>query len=91
MTWNKFYVGTEAQVIAANQQIDSNCSFPDGRTTTWAIPVQAYGESFWFIAAPPPGGYNNGIGNWTQAQMIAGVQNVTLEDGNPDWWPPAQI
>lgn len=83
-----YYTGTEAQIIAANNQINSNCGFPSGGTTTWAIPQQAYEQDFWFILMPPPEGYKNGAINKTQAEMIAGVVNVTEAESQPDWFPP---
>lgn len=82
------YIGTQSEVTAANDQIDSNCGFPDGYTNTWDIPVQAYEQDFWFIRKPPVAGYKEPTRSFTQAQMIAGVTNVTEEESQPDWWPP---
>lgn len=89
MSWNWFYTGTQADVVAANAQINSNCGFPNSYTQTWAIPQQAYQQAFWFIMMPPPEGYTqpNGV-TITQAEMIAGVINVTQQQSQSNWWPP---
>jgi hypothetical protein len=84
-----FYTGTQDNVIAANNQININCGFPDGITTTWAIPQASYSDpTLWFIAMPPSNGYRNGIVTLTQAQMIAGVSSVTETPYDPSWFPP---
>lgn len=86
--WNTYFTGTEEEIVAANNQINSNCNFPDPETTTWAIPTKAYQQDFWFIPMPSPEGYKNSYGSWTQAQMINGVSNVSEEESQPNWWPP---
>lgn len=89
MSWNWFYIGTQADVVAANAQINSNCGFPNSYAQTWAFPQQAYQQSFWFIMMPPPEGYTEPNGNIiTQAQMVAGVVNVTEQQSQSNWWPP---
>lgn len=88
MSWNTYYTGTQEDVTSANAQINSNCGFPDSYTQTWDTPTQAYEQDFWFILMPPPWGYNNGVGSWTQEQMINGIQNVNIEEGQSNWWPP---
>ena len=87
-TWNSFFTGSQENIIAANHQIDLNCGFPDPQTQTWAVPEQAYEQDFWFILMPPPTGYTNNYGTWTQEQMIDGVQNVSIEESQSNWWPP---
>jgi hypothetical protein len=88
-SWNTFYTGTLDNINAAIAQINSNCGFPDGYTETWATPKQNYTTpSVYFFIMPPPEGYMTPMGSWTQAQMIAGVVNVTEEQSQPDWWPP---
>lgn len=86
--WNWFYTGTLDEVTAANAQINSNCSFPNGSTETWAIPTESYDQTFWFFLQPPPEGYQDDVGSWTQAEMINGVENVQLQQSNSSWWPP---
>jgi hypothetical protein len=88
MSTNLFFTGSEGAIIAANDQINTNCGFPDGVTSTWAIPMQAWEQDFWFIQMPPASGYNNGINSWTQAQMIDGIEDVNIEESQPNWWPP---
>jgi hypothetical protein len=85
--WNWFYTGSLEDVTAANSQIDDNCGFPNGDTQTWSVPQQAYEQDFWFILQPPPEGYKDKIGYWTQEQMISGVENVELQQSNSSWWP----
>ncbi len=80
--------GTQGQVIGANAQIDTNCGFPNANTYTWAIPQQAYNQDFWFISMPPLEGFKDGIGSWTQDQMMANVVNVSQEESQSNWWPP---
>lgn len=86
--WNTYLTGTQEQVISANSQIDLNCGFPNGDTQTWFIPIQAYQQDFWFILMPPPEGYKDIVGSWTQSQMMANVVNVVQEQGQSNWWPP---
>lgn len=88
MSWDTFYTGSEEEIQVANAQIDSNCGFPDGVTQTWAVSQKAYEQDFWFILMPPPGGYMNAVGAWSQAQMIDGVTDVAEQESQPDWWPP---
>lgn len=82
------YTGTEEQVTAANSQINTNCGFPDGYTDTWDIPTQAYNQDFWFIKKPPVDGYKEPSIMFSQAEMIAGVTNVTEQTSDDNWWPP---
>lgn len=89
MSWDTYFTGAEADVVAANDQINANCGFPDEYTETWAVPTQAYQSTFWFIIMPPPQGYMNPRASFTQQQMIDNVQNVSIEQSQPDWWPPA--
>ena len=89
MTWNTYFTGTEEDIIAANNQININCNFPDLETTTWDIPKKAFNQDFWFISMPSPEGYTNNYGSWTQDQMINSVINVEEEESQTNWWPPA--
>ena len=86
--WNTFYTGTETQINTAISQINSNCGFPNANTTTWAIAQEAYDQTFWFCEMPPPQGYMDGVGSWTQDQMTSGVTGVTQQQGQNNWWPP---
>src|SRR4051812_25974660 len=88
MSWNTYFTGSEQDILAANHQIDLNCGFPDPQTETWAIPQQAYEQDFWFILMPPPEGYTNNYGTWTQDQMIQEVTNVEEQQSQSNWWPP---
>lgn len=83
--------GTQSDVIAANSEIDLNCGFPNKNTFTWADPQQAYQQTFWFIAMPPPEGYKDGIGSWTQDQMMKDVVNVNQQKFDPSWNPPSVL
>lgn len=89
MSWNTCYTGTVEEVSNANEQINTNCGFPDTDTETWAIPQQAYQQDFWFIPMPPPEGYKNSVGSWTQSEMISNVVNVTEQEAQSNWWPPS--
>lgn len=75
----------QADVAAANAQIESNSGIPtpDGKTLYWDVPKQAYQQNFWFIIAPPVQGWNG----YTQSQMMDKVGNVGLEMSEPNWWP----
>lgn len=86
--WNTFYVGTEVEITAAIVQINSNCGFPDGYCQSWGVPTQAYEQDFWFVMMPSPNGYMEPTRSFTQEQMIIGVENVTQEESQRNWWPP---
>jgi hypothetical protein len=86
--WKTYFTGTYEQIVEANYTINQNCGFPDPQTETWDIPTQAYEQDFWFILMPPPDGYKNEYCDMTQEQMIDGVQDVSIEESQPDWWPP---
>lgn len=76
----------ESDVVAANHQIEVNSGIPtpDGKTLRWDIPRKPItGDNFWFIAMPPPKGWNQ----YTQEQMMNGVVNVTQQQYNPSWDP----
>jgi len=89
MTWNTFYTGSLTDVNVAIAQINTNCGFPDGYTTTWATATQNYTTpTVYFFLKPPPDGYMTPNGSWTQAQMVNGVVNVTEAQSNSSWWPP---
>lgn len=80
-----FLVSTNEQdVINANNQIGSNCGLPTQYTSQWDRVLKAYDQDFWFIIKPPVQGWNE----FSQAQMMQGVTNVTEEESQPDWWPP---
>lgn len=87
MTWNTFYTGSEEDVSAAVEQINSNCGFPDGYCETWGNPRQAYQQDFWFVLMPPPEGYVEPSRSFSQEEMIENVVNVDQEQSSPDWWP----
>ena len=88
--WNMYYTGTLEEVSIANSQISTNCGLPFGETTTWAIPVQAYEQDFWFIPMPSPTGWTREDGtHFTQSEMIIGVISVEEEEGQSNWWPPS--
>lgn len=83
------YTGTEDQIIIAINQINTNCGLPFRGTQTWDIPKKAYSYDFWFIYMPPTGGWIREDGTYfTQQQMIDGVVNVSIQESQPDWWPP---
>jgi hypothetical protein len=76
----------QADVVAANAQIQSNSGIPtpDGKTVRWDIPRKPLtGDNFWFIAMPPAKGWNQ----YTQEQMMQGVVNVTQTPYQPSWDP----
>lgn len=83
-----YYVGTESDIALALNQINSNCGFPSPSAATWAVPQKAYQAEFWFIRMPPEIGYKNKYIDLTQAEMIAGVKNVTAELSDPSWFEP---
>jgi hypothetical protein len=89
MVWNRFFTGTEVNIIIANLQIDQNAGLPFGGTETWSIPQQAYLQDFWFIPMPTPEGWRREDGTYfTQEQMIDGVVNVNIQESQPNWFPP---
>ncbi len=82
-------VGAQAEVIAANSQIESAMGVPYGITTGWDIPTQIYEQSDYFIAMPIPEAIYNGH---TGAELMAAVTaNVTPEEYNPNWRPPSPL
>lgn len=71
-------------VADANAQIEVNCNIPCPGTERWDIPTESYDKTFWFILMPPENGWNQ----YSQEQMMAGVVNVEIQEGNPSWFPP---
>jgi hypothetical protein len=85
MSWNFFLVGTEDQIIAANNQINNNAGYPCPGTERWGIPTQAYEQDFWFIPMPMPDAIYNGH---TGQELMLNVINVVEEESQSNWWPP---
>lgn len=87
-----YYTGSQSDVNGAIAQINTNCGFPDGYSLTWAYATQAYQQpTFYFCTAPPSAGYMEGgppYHSFTQAEMTAGVINVSLQPWNASWLPP---
>ena len=86
---NICYTGTEDQVTIANNQINTNCGFPNNDAQNWDTPTPAYTpNTFWFIRKPPPGGLVYADRTYTQEEMINGVVNVIEQPYSPSWRPP---
>ncbi len=84
-----YFTGTEENIINANQKISQNLGLPFRGTTTWADPQESYNQTFWFILMPPVEGWTREDGtHFSQEQMSDGVENVNIEESQPDWWPP---
>lgn len=79
-------IGTQEQVTLANSQIGTNCGFPNGHgTDMWDQPEAANGQTFYFIMAPDPSGWSDGVQSFTYDQMMNNVVNVTLQDYDQSW------
>lgn len=80
-------VGTEAEVIAANTQIENAMGVPYGITTGWDTPTQIYEISNYYIVSPEQDAIYNGH---TGAELMEAVTaQVTQEEYSPDWRPPS--
>jgi hypothetical protein len=90
MTWNTYFTGTQENIDIANNQIGKNLGLPFGGTQRWADPQQNYSDpTTYFILMPPPEGWTREDGtHFTQEQMINGVENIEIEESQPDWFPP---
>lgn len=90
MTWHTYFTGTQENIEIANNQISENAGLPFGGTDHWADLEQNYSDpTTYFIKMPEPDGWIREDGmHFTQEQMINGVENVTIEESQPDWFPP---
>lgn len=81
-----FLTGTENQIIEANAQINQNCGLPNNKgTNTWGEPTKMYLVDLWYIPAPPENGWNE----FSYEEMMYGVVDVSIQESQPSWFPPA--
>lgn len=82
------YVGSYENIVIANTIIANNCAVLGG----WDDPQQLYNTELWRILKPGPNGYMDPNVSFTQAQMIAGIDNELLDlqelEYNNTWDPP---
>lgn len=78
-----YYIGTESELNAVNDQINSNCGWPCGNITGWSIPIETEVSGVYAIPIPS----DNGSHGFTKAEMTTGVTAATSTDvsfPNPD-------
>ena len=82
----EFYTSINEQaIIDAQRTICDNCGFPSNAADNWDIVTKAANEDLWFIQKPGTEGY----GNFTQTEMISGIDMtlITALPQDPEWYP----
>ncbi len=84
------YIFTNEQTANEKQDHVStlNLGLPKDGTIKWAIVQKAVNENLWFFKKPLPEGYINSAGeHFTQAQMIAGLEDCQEMERQDFWFP----